>query len=322
MIALPQPTKVFDSFWQFAAERHRVWQSRRSGTPPPWTSDSILSGHKFCNTFRVLDRVSQYCLTNVIKAGPQHPQELIFRISLFKYFNRIATWQLLERSLGPLEWRTFEYQKYSRVLDTAYHKGEHLFGSAYRANQRYRTDLDGAHLRYLALLVHVMKGHTLSELLAARSYEECFWIMRGLPLHGDFTAMQHLVDLNYSLLLNFDENDYVRCGPGCVAGINLCFGLKFKPSKANDMKMAGDVVRLCCDQQEQHFQNLGLEPISLFGRRLKLIDCQSLFCEISKFSKLKFPELHSEGGTVKPYDPTQAPPLPPLVFPAKWRRFP
>jgi alpha-glutamyl/putrescinyl thymine pyrophosphorylase clade 1 len=136
--------------------------------------------------------------------------------------------------------------------------------------------------------------------------------------------MQHLADLNYSPLLDgFDEDDYVRPGPGCVAGINLCFGLKLKPSNASDMKRAGDVVRLCCDQQEQHFQNLGLQPVALLGRRrLKLIDIQNLYCEISKFSKLAFPKLHSQGATVRSYDPTSAPSLPPLTLPAKWRRFP
>jgi alpha-glutamyl/putrescinyl thymine pyrophosphorylase clade 1 len=169
-----------------------------------------------------------------------------------------------------------------------------------------------------------MRSNTLARLLAARSYEQYFWILRELPLHGDFTGMQHLADLNYSPLLDgFDEDDYVRPGPGCVAGVNLCFGLKLKPSNASDMKRAGDVVRLCCDQQEQHFQNLGLQPVALLGRRrLKLIDIQNLYCEISKFSKLAFPKLHSQGATVRSYDPTSAPPLPPLTLPAKWRRFP
>jgi hypothetical protein len=195
-----------------------------------------LANHKFCNVYRILDKTSQYCVSRIINAGPQHPQELLFRVSLFKYFNRIATWELLERNLGVLERGTFDYRKYSQVLDTAYHKGEHLFGSAYRANQKYRLDLEGTHLRYLALLKFAMESVFRDRLLGARSYQECFWVLRGLPLHGDFVGMQILTDLNYSALLAFDENDYVRPGPGCVNGINVCFGTRLSDKSVRDMR--------------------------------------------------------------------------------------
>jgi alpha-glutamyl/putrescinyl thymine pyrophosphorylase clade 1 len=318
MIALPQPTKIFQSFWEFGAERHKVWQSRRSGKAAPWTSNPFLSGHKFCNSFRVLDRVSQYLVAHVINSGPQTPSELLFRTLLFKFYNKISTWELLERKLGVLEWRRFQCSKYSRVLDVAYNRGLSLFGRAYRANQRWRLDLNGTHQKYLALLVHVMQSDTLARLLAAGSYEECFWMLRGLPLHGDFIGMQILTDLNYSSLLNYDEDSYVRCGPGCVKGINLCFGTRLSDKSSSDMLLAAAVVRDCVDNQEKYFEALDLEPVSLFGRRLKLIDAQNLMCEFFKFSKLKFPNLHSEGASVKSYDAAKAPPLPPLMLPAKW----
>src|SRR5713226_7060040 len=86
-----QVTKVFDTFWRFAAERQGVFFSRLSGSPPPWTNDDILGGNKFTNVYRASDRVSQYLIRNVIPWGRQSEEEVFFRIMLFKLFNRGET---------------------------------------------------------------------------------------------------------------------------------------------------------------------------------------------------------------------------------------
>jgi hypothetical protein len=39
--------------------------------------------------------VSQYLIRDVVYAGPQDPEEVVFRVLLFKFFNRIETWELL-----------------------------------------------------------------------------------------------------------------------------------------------------------------------------------------------------------------------------------
>ena len=61
-----QPTAVFESYWKFAAERHAIYLKRLKGEQPPWTSNPILATHKFTNVFRAADRVSQYCIKQVI----------------------------------------------------------------------------------------------------------------------------------------------------------------------------------------------------------------------------------------------------------------
>ena len=83
--------------------------SRRSGSsvffrrlerrPPPWTDDPVLRAHKFTNAYRASDRVSQYLIRRVIYRDdlPDDPAEVVFRILLFKLFNRIETWELLEK---------------------------------------------------------------------------------------------------------------------------------------------------------------------------------------------------------------------------------
>jgi hypothetical protein len=45
--------------------------------------------------------VSQYLIRDVIYAGPQDLDEVVFRVLLFKVFNRIETWGLLTGSCHP-----------------------------------------------------------------------------------------------------------------------------------------------------------------------------------------------------------------------------
>ena len=90
-----RPSKVFDTYWRFAAERQEIFFRRLAGAPPPWTADPILREFKFTNAYRASDRVSQYLIRRVIYPGDQNPDELIFRILVFEMFNRIETWELL-----------------------------------------------------------------------------------------------------------------------------------------------------------------------------------------------------------------------------------
>jgi len=50
------------------------------------------------------------------------------------------------------------------------------------------------------------------------------------------------------------------------------------------------------DTQEEHFARLGLSFSGLDGRRLQLIDCQNLFCEVDKYARLAHPEIAGYSG--------------------------
>lgn len=54
--------EVFDLYWYFACERQNIFWKKINGDPAPWTHDKILQEYKFCNSYRVNDRVSQYLL--------------------------------------------------------------------------------------------------------------------------------------------------------------------------------------------------------------------------------------------------------------------
>ena len=79
------PTEVFDTYWCFAARRQQVYEARLRGEAPPWTTDPILASYRFTNCYRAADRVSQYLIKNVIYSHDQEPEEVLFRILLFRF---------------------------------------------------------------------------------------------------------------------------------------------------------------------------------------------------------------------------------------------
>ena len=130
--------EVFDLYWYFACERQNIFWKKINGDPAPWTHDKILQEYKFCNSYRVNDRVSQYLLKNVIYNGNNYNYEdMLFRIILFKLFNKESTWELLSKNFGDILLKNFNTKKYSIVLENAISNGIKIyndFGIDYNNN--------------------------------------------------------------------------------------------------------------------------------------------------------------------------------------------
>jgi len=111
--------ECFDSYLRFAAERMRVFHRRAAGMPGPWTDDPVLARHKFTNVYRAADRVSQYLIRDVTYTGPQDPGEVVFRVLLFKFFNRIETWELApaRSPQGPVRFRCGDALPQAELFD-------------------------------------------------------------------------------------------------------------------------------------------------------------------------------------------------------------
>ena len=83
---------------------------------------------------------------------------------------------------------------------------------------------------------------------------------------------------------------------------------------------AEDVIHWVTDRQETEFKRLGLEFSGLFGRRLQPIDCQNLFCEISKYARVAHPDISGVAKRKRikqSYKPSNMP-APPPRFPERW----
>lgn len=305
------PTEVFDTYWRFAARRQQVYEARLHGKAPPWTTDPILASYRFTNCYRAADRVSQYLIKNVIYRHDQGPEEVLFRTLLFRFFNRISTWELLCSTLGELSWAEFQPNRYDQVLSRASAAGERIYSAAYVIPSP-RLGAFRKHTNHLLLLQRMMRSRLSDSLSAAASMVDAFHLLRSHPGLGDFLAYQLIIDINYSTLIDFDEMDFVVAGPGARDGICKCFGRGARGSEA-------ELIRYMSDTQTEQFARLGLSFSGLNGRRLQLIDCQNLFCEVDKYARVAHPVVTAYSGRTRikqRYLPRDQPVS--AWFPPKW----
>ena len=237
---------------------------------------------------------------------------MLFRILLFKLFNKESTWKLLEAYLGPPSWQSFSIDKYDQVLSTATAQGKRIYSAAYIIPPVALGQSGVKHRGHLRLIKLMLKGDLISRLQDSRDLREVFLLFKSFPSLGDFLAFQLAIDLNYSTVINHDEGHFVVAGPGARDGLAKTF-----PNAAR--KDAESLIALMMDRQELEFARLKLNFRSLWGRQLQLIDCQNLFCEISKYTRVSHPEIGGLSGRtrIKQTFKPQGPPSQPW-YPPKW----
>lgn len=282
----PKPSIVYDTYWRFAAERQNIFFNKIEGTLK-LTSDDILLKHKFTNAYRASDRVSQYLINNVIYTENNYNEEdILFRILLFKIFNKIETWELLSSAIGDICIKTFSYDIYSQILNEAKNANERIYSGAYimtSGKSEYGSSLK--HQNHLKLLAQeVINKSLINHVLKTNSLESLYKLLLSIPTFGSFLSYQFAIDINYSTLTSFDEMEFVVPGPGAKDGIKKCF------THFGDYDFA-DIIKYVTENQENEFDRLNLNFQNLWGRSLQLIDCQNLFCETDKYSRIKHPEI-------------------------------
>lgn len=304
-------TPVFDCYWRFAYERQEIFFKRILGDPPPWTDDHVLREHRFTNVYRAADRVSQYLIRHVLYEGPTHPEEIFFRALLFKFFNRIETWEALVASVGLPAWSRFDPARYGRILDRLLASGHRIYSAAYIMPSPAFGNVR-KHQNHLALLEHMMRTGAPSQVSRAKSLADVFGILRGYPSLGDFLAFQFAIDLNYSEMIDFPESDFVVAGPGARNGIWKCFA---DTAGLNET----EIIRVVAERADREFARQGLCFRTLWGRPLQLIDCQNVFCEVDKYARVAYPSMKGLSNRTRikqRYSPTRAPL--PQWYPPKW----
>jgi hypothetical protein len=292
-----------------------MYYRRLRGEPSPWTSDPVLKKYRFTNTYRAADRVSQYLIRQVQyhPERPQTPPELFFRTLLFKIFNKIETWEALERAHGPLVWKGVDLNGIDRTLSGLRERGFRIYSAAYIMP----APAFGAvrkHTNHLKLIESMMANRLADRLRQAPDLGSVYERILQYPGLGRFLAFQYAIDLNYSELLDFSEDDFVIAGPGAIDGISKCF-------VSTGTMTPEEIIRWVTDRQEQELSARGISFPGLFGRRLHLIDCQNLFCEISKYARVVHPEIPGVANRqkIKQSYKRDYRPIPEPMLPPRWR---
>jgi hypothetical protein len=315
-VKLREPTRrsgAYELYWKFASERHQAFEARIEGKPQPWTDNAILQTFKFCNVFRAADRVSQYMIRNVVYLDDDSTvYDRIFQIVAFRTFSKISAWDDVIQQLGrsprihDLIDGTFE-----NALTSIKESGAKLYTGAFILCATDYYGRQKKHLNHVELFKQMFAKDFLAErILESQSLEGMYGILHLFPLMGDFMSYQIAIDLNYSELFKFSENDFTQPGPGAMRGIRKVF------SDLGDFTPR-DCIMWMVDNQNREFERLGLEFNGLWGRPIHAIDAQSLFCETDKYCREAIPELRSARkrikATFKPSDEKLD-----VFFPPKW----
>jgi hypothetical protein len=290
-----------------------MFEKRLRGEASPWTDDRILQTYKFCNVFRAADRVSQYMIRDVCYHNEDcTPEDRLFQIIAFRMFSKIETWETVRDFLGHYpKLDDLADRSFTKALEFANDKNGGLYThafilcatDAYGQGRKYRNHVE--------LFRHMFLSDNLAEKLqAAVSLKDVYDLLHQYPLMGDFMSYQIAIDLNYSDIINFSENDFTQPGPGALRGMKKVFENfgDYSPS---------DVVQYMVEHQEQEFKRLGLPFSGLFGRPLQAIDCQGLFCETDKYCREAVPELASARTRIKAKYQRSSQGIR-LFFPPKW----
>ena len=299
-------------YFYFIQERMNIFW-RRCEDYGSLTNDPILKEYKFTNVYRACDRVSQYLIRNVIYRDLDNysPEDVLLRILVFKVFNRIETWQYLNRN-QDITIGSFDVKKLSAALSKRREEYP-VFSNAYMMTGCY-SGYEGFSTKHQVWLQMIedefIKKQGLKQVLKAKSMAELYNQLRGYPLIGDCLAYQYAIDFNYSPYLNFDEDSFVKAGVGAIRGIKKCFSLY-----GNEYEDAIYYIHDHFEELQERYGYTHFRPIP--GRNPKLIDLQNCFCETDKYLRAKMPELRIGNVRIKQrYHPVAEGIV--FFFPEKW----
>ena len=310
---LQKRQEIYDLYWYFACERQNIFLKKLNNLPAPWTDDEILRTYKFCNSYRVNDRVSQYLLKNVIYNNKKYTKEtMLFRIILFKLFNKESTWELLLENFNDVTLENFNQSKYSNVLKNALNNGVKIYNDAYISCANKAFGYDKKHDNHLALLNKMfVVDKVQNKILECKNMKEAFNIIRSYPLIGNFMAYQLVTDINYSDIVNWQENEFTVAGPGSIRGIKKCF--------INKGNMTDEeIIKYMYENQDKEFKRLNLNFKRIINRPLQLIDCQNIFCELDKYLRVAVPQLKSNRTKIKKHYVPKNEKIE-YIYPLKWK---
>lgn len=307
--------ETFKFYFYFIQERMKLFWNRISQEQLPWTNDPILQKYRFTNVYRALDRVSQYLIKNVIYSNLNVGEEsILLRIIIFKIFNKIETWELIESKLGQISINNFDVNNISKVLEER-RISKPIFNNAYMMTGTHSlyNHLRYKHEKWLSMVKNeFIENKIIYQVLNSTSLEEIYTSLKQCSFIGEFIAYQYAIDFNYSPIFNFDENSYVKAGIGAIRGIKKCFSGINKKDYEN-------AIHYTLDNFEDLQNKYGYTDFTgLFERKPTLIDLQNCFCETDKYLRAKLPELVIDNKRIKQrYSPVEN--TYKLSFPLSWK---
>lgn len=304
-------SNAYDEYWLFAYHRQLVFKQRVCALPSESTPDQVIKKYKFTNCYRALDRTTQHLLKEITNAPDLTAENVFFQTILFKIFNNQRTWSRLTDCIGAIDYRDFKPDAYSSVLKSIKNLGDPIYSAAYimpSGKKEFGSAIK--HENNMRMLELMLKNELHKKIWDMKNLRGIYDTFIKIPTIGPFLAYQYSIDIAYSQYSAASEDQYVVAGPGAIRGINKCFSNTAGKSHSY-------IIQHMMESQEREFSRLGLTFPFLANRKLQLIDCQNIFCEVDKYLRVKRPELNQKSARIKQnYKIT--PDEIKYTFPVKW----
>lgn len=285
--------KLIQEFFDYVVQRQLIYYKRHIlKYPYPWSDDNILTKHRFCNVFRIKDRVTIHILEAINKIPKDDVGNIVFNTIISRIFNTPYQW-----NYTPIQdYRNFNFDNFIKLLEEQLANGIVLFSPAYLLCQKtVNNDLPRRkYIQYSKMFEQTSEfvESLAKELLETENPFDLFPIIRKVYMVGGFIGYQILLDL---AAINFwngriTDNDFVFIGPGSKP-------LLRRIANTNKQKELMNGLYHLRDNQEQYINNAiktygeGFtwkeisEPEATCHPWLSLSDIQFNLCEKRKYYK-------------------------------------
>lgn len=294
----------FRLFFKTMKERQLIWKRRMvDKEEQPWTTDLILRDNKFTNVYRELDRSSQWEIRNIILDTSLAPEDLIWKILVYRTFNNPDTFEG-----GKDRWRNgvpgfreWDEDEFAGFIHDVRASGHNPFTNAYYMNSTIKgsKSRDNCYCYKVLPALHRIVLRVLELCNTAKKPKEFIDLFKTVPTVADFIAHEYYQDLTYierytgRKIFPFTQNDYTNVGPGASQGIRLIFPNTPTSEQVNriydlrfmaEVELGTDMPYLYWDVDKKRYLTGGKCNITLHQIEMWL-------CEFSKYWKM----LHQVG---------------------------
>jgi hypothetical protein len=299
-----------DAFWNFVVERQSIYHKRMVMEElPPWTRDPVLRQYFFTNVYRELDKGTIFLIRNILKI--QDDKDLLFAIMVYRLFNDIDTFRFLWLRCKQTRWGDWDWERASRYLVAYENHGNRVFTDAFTVTGVKFGGFPDK-IRNICWLVGKLQKQTptlLESIRSAKSLKRVWQIFNDTEGFGRFLAYELAIDVNYSRLTSFSENDWVNAGPGCKRGIQWLWGARNPAAKWEDyitfLQVGQDTFIQGIDRLAEWHQ---VWP----GYRMTLRGVEHSLCEFQKYARARYhsnPDGTPSRSATRKYTPSLLPAL-------------
>ena len=272
--------EAFRRLRYWVTERDAIRLAKEAGKPKPWTRNEHLQTARFCNVYRLHDKVSKYLMDTWYADDflASHAQ-IAVNVAIARLINWPDT--LEELRAGRLN-ENYNSSTARNVLCARRDRGEKVFTGAYKVSGIRGEDKVTT---VIGQFDRMFKDH--ARLIDPSSMQRTHLRLQEIPAIGSFMAGQIVADLRHVYPGTWaDRNTWAPLGPGSQRGIAWLRGWDGKDER--------DVPRFGINQANfpASIRQVRDELYAVPGVRAvlervgaELMDIQNCLCEFDKISR-------------------------------------